>query len=146
MSGSCYTQHELEEAQQLVIVLRSQSRREADQISKLEGEVDALREKLVCEAHQRQSVEEELAELKSKPELLSIKGEDLQQSSDEEVSHLKAEMASKDKKLDGLFQTTAVLEGEIVVHKEKARLLQIEKDKAVSDLIALRKSHRNIER
>ena len=129
-------------------MLRNQSQRESDQISKLQGELDALQEKLKHEVHQRQSVEEELAEIKSRPELLSTKREDLQQihASDEEVSQLREEMVSKNNKLDSLLQTAAELEGEIVVLKEKARRLQTEKDKAVSDLIALRKSHRSIEK
>ena len=113
--------------------------------------MDALREKLEHETHQRRSVEEELAQLKSRPEPVPKEGGDsegLQQSAtaNGELSQLEAELASKNKKLDDLVQTTAVLEAEVAGLKEKARQLQVEKDKAVSDLIALRKSHKIIER
>lgn len=138
-------QHELEEAQQCVARLETQSHRDGDQLSKLEGEMDVLREKLECEMTQRQSVEEEIRQLK-----LASRGDDStdsqQSQAGDDMSELRAELVTRDKQLETLQQSTSELEEEVEGLKDKVRQLQVEKDKALSDLITLRKSHRNIER
>ena len=145
----CYLQHQLDEAQQRAADLHTQCLRDGEAMASLEGELDAVREKSRTEKTLRHSLEEEVARLKQQLAERSSEGPDTHSTAvatQEELCQLKDELDSKNRELESVQHTNTQLSQELETLKEKTRQLQLEKDKVMSDLITLRKSHRNMER
>lgn len=121
-------QHMLEEAQQKTNALYTQTLQDGETVSSLQGELDAMRE-------QSLRLEEKVEKLNQE---LSVAMETATSSN--------AELLSVRSQLEEAEEKNAQLTKEIERVTERTRQLQLEKDKAMSDLIALKKSQKNRER
>ena len=119
----------LEEAHLKTNELYTQTLQDGETVSSLQGELDAMREQSLRLEEKIEKLNQQLADVAmetttaSNTELLSVRSQ-----------------------LDEAQRENTQLKVEMETLRERTRQLQLEKDKAMSDLIALKKSQKNRER
>ena len=127
-----FSQHQLEEAQHKTAQLYSQTLQDGETVSSLQGELDAMREHTL-------RLEEKVAKLNQE---LAVAMETTATAS----NGLSVELTAVSSQLEIAQHKNTQLIEEMERVKERTRQLQLEKDKVMSDFIALKKSQKNKER